>query len=38
MSITTERSAAAAIDDTTLVDTSCSATISVPIEKVDIPS
>ena len=38
MSITTERSAAAAIDDTTLVDTSCSATISAPIEKVDIPS
>lgn len=37
MSVTTERPAAA-IDDTTLVETSFSATISAPIEKVDIPS
>ncbi|MEU6657548.1 hypothetical protein [Streptomyces sp. NPDC046821] len=38
MSLTTDESVAAATDDTTLVDTSCTATIDAPIEQVDIPA
>ena len=37
MSVTTERPAAEPLRDNTLVDSSCSAVIQAPIEKVDIP-
>ena len=37
MSVTTERPSAGPLRDNTLVDSSCSAVIHAPIEKVDIP-